>query len=51
MTKNFNAWLEQWPKNLNYPDKPVHYFLENTAERVPNRIASILAAWFSPMVN
>ncbi|MBC2714214.1 MAG: long-chain fatty acid--CoA ligase [Desulfobacteraceae bacterium] len=39
MTKNFNAWPEQWPKNLNYPDKPIHYFLENTAERVPNRIA------------
>jgi long-chain acyl-CoA synthetase len=39
MTKNFNAWPEQWPKNLNYPNKPVHFFLENTADRVPNRIA------------
>jgi len=39
MAKNFSAWPEQWPKSLNYPDKPVHYFLENTAERVPNRIA------------
>lgn len=39
MTKNFKAWPEQWPKNLNYPDKPIHYFLDSTAERVPNRIA------------
>jgi long-chain acyl-CoA synthetase len=39
MTKNFKAWPEQWPKNLNYPDKPIHYFLETTAQRVPNRIA------------
>ncbi len=39
MVKNFKCWPEQWPKNLNYPDRPVHYFLEDTAERVPNRIA------------
>ena len=39
MTKNFSAWPEQWPRNLNYPDKPVHYFLKNTAQRVPDRIA------------
>jgi long-chain acyl-CoA synthetase len=39
MTKNFSAWPDEWPKNLNYPDKPVHYFLKNTAQRVPDRIA------------
>lgn len=39
MAKNYKAWPEQWPKSLNYPNKPVHFFLENTAQRVPNRIA------------
>jgi long-chain acyl-CoA synthetase len=39
MTKNFKCWPEQWPKSLNYPDRPVHCFLDDTAERVPNRIA------------
>ncbi len=39
MTKNFTSWPEQWPTSLNYPDKPVHDFLESTAERVPDRIA------------
>lgn len=39
MTKNFSAWPEAWPRNLNYPDKPVHYFLKSTAQRVPDRIA------------
>ncbi len=41
MAKNFNAWPEGWPKSLNYPDIPVHAFLDQTAERVPNRIAII----------
>ena len=41
MAKNFNAWPEEWPKSLNYPDIPVHAFLDQTAERVPNRIAII----------
>lgn len=39
MAKNFKSWPEGWPKQLNYPNRPVHYFLEHTAERVPNRIA------------
>lgn len=39
MAKNFKCWPPQWPKNLNYPDRPVHMFLEDTAQRVPNRIA------------
>jgi long-chain acyl-CoA synthetase len=39
MAKNFKSWPEQWPKSLNYPKQPVHKFLDETAERVPNRIA------------
>ena len=39
MAKNFKCWPPQWPKHLNYPDRPVHMFLEETARRVPNRIA------------
>ncbi|NOY69432.1 MAG: long-chain fatty acid--CoA ligase [Deltaproteobacteria bacterium] len=39
MSKNFSSWPEGWPKTLNYSKKPVHYFLENTAKRAPNRIA------------
>lgn len=39
MAKNFKCWPPQWPKNLNYPDRPVHMFLDETAKRVPNRIA------------
>ncbi len=39
MAKNFKCWPPQWPKNLNYPERPVHMFLEDTAKRVPNRIA------------
>ncbi len=41
MAKNFNAWPEGWPKSLNYPDIPVHALLDETADRVPNRIAMI----------
>lgn len=39
MAKNFSCWPEGWPKALDYPERPVHAFLEYTAERVPNRIA------------
>jgi long-chain acyl-CoA synthetase len=41
MAKNFNAWPDQWPKNLNYPEQPVFSFLDQTAARVPNRVAII----------
>ncbi|MFH1135732.1 MAG: AMP-binding protein [Pseudomonadota bacterium] len=39
MPKNFKAWPKGWPRNLNYPEFPVHGFLDQTAARVPNRIA------------
>jgi len=39
VAKNFSCWPEGWPKALDYPERPVHAFLEYTAERVPNRIA------------
>jgi len=41
MPKNFKSWPDQWPKNLNYPEQPVYFFLDHTAARVPNRIAII----------
>jgi long-chain acyl-CoA synthetase len=41
MSKNFNAWPDQWPKSLNYPEQPVYSFLDNAAARVPNRLAII----------
>ena len=41
MTKNFNAWPDQWPKSINYPEQPVFSFLDQTAARVPNRVAII----------
>lgn len=41
MAKNFNAWPNQWPKSLNYPEQPVFSFLDQTAARVPNRLAII----------
>jgi len=41
MAKNFNAWPDQWPKNLNYPEQPVYRFLDQTAARIPNRRAII----------
>ena len=41
MAKNFNAWPKDWPKSLNYPEIPVHAFLDQTADRVPNRVAII----------
>jgi long-chain acyl-CoA synthetase len=41
MPKNFNAWPAQWPKSLNYPEQPVYSFIDDTAARVPNRVAII----------
>ena len=41
MAKNFKAWPKGWPRNLNYPELPVHAFLDETVGRVPNRIAII----------
>ncbi len=41
MAKNYNAWPVQWPKKLNYPEQPVFSFLDQTAARVPNRVAII----------
>jgi long-chain acyl-CoA synthetase len=41
MPKNFNAWPDQWPKTLNYPEQPVYSFLDHTAARVPNRLAIV----------
>ena len=41
MAKNFKAWPDQWPKNLNYPEQPVYSFLDQTAARIPNRRAII----------
>ena len=41
MAKNFNAWPDQWPKSLNYPEQPVFKFLDHTSDRVPNRLAII----------
>ncbi len=41
MPKNFNAWPDQWPKTLNYPEQPVYSLLDNTATRVPNRLSII----------
>jgi long-chain acyl-CoA synthetase len=41
MPKNFNAWPDQWPKTLNYPEQPVYSLLDNTATRAPNRLSII----------
>ncbi len=43
MAKNFKSWLKDWPKSLNYPEIEVPTFLEQTAARVPNRIAIIFS--------
>jgi long-chain acyl-CoA synthetase len=43
MPKNFNAWPEGFPRNQFYPGKPVFNILEQTAKRVPNRLAIIFA--------
>ena len=39
MSKNFKAWPKGWPQSLNYPEFPVHGFLDQTAARAANRIA------------
>jgi long-chain acyl-CoA synthetase len=41
MAKNFRSWPEHWPRTLSYPKIPVYGFLDQTARRVPNRIAII----------
>lgn len=41
MAKNFKSWPKHWPKHLNYPAVPLHAFLDQTAKRVPHRIAII----------
>lgn len=41
MEKNFSAWPDHWPKSLEYPEFPVYEFLDQTAARVPNRVAII----------
>ncbi|UCD84633.1 MAG: long-chain fatty acid--CoA ligase [Deltaproteobacteria bacterium] len=41
MAKNFKAWPKDWPKSLNYPEIPIYAFLDQTAIRVPNRLAII----------
>ncbi len=41
MTKNFKSWPKDWPKTLAYPEIPVFAFLDQSADRVPNRIAII----------
>ncbi len=41
MVKNYSAWPDKWPKHQYYPEKPIFSILEQTARRVPNRIALI----------
>jgi len=41
VAKNFNSWPKDWPKTLSYPEIPAYAFLDQTADRVPNRIAII----------
>lgn len=41
MKKNFKSWPEGWPKSLDYPEMPVYALLDQTAARVPDRIAII----------
>ncbi|MEW5722066.1 MAG: long-chain fatty acid--CoA ligase [Thermodesulfobacteriota bacterium] len=41
MPKNFKAWPKDWPRSLNYPEVPVYDLLNNTAARVPNRLALV----------
>lgn len=41
MEKNFKSWPEHWPKSLEYLELPVYEFLDQTAARVPNRLAII----------
>ena len=41
MGKNFKAWPKEWPKTLDYPEVPVSVFLDQSADRIPHRIAII----------
>ncbi|MEW6266310.1 MAG: long-chain fatty acid--CoA ligase [Thermodesulfobacteriota bacterium] len=41
MPKNFKAWPKDWPKSLDYPEIPIFQMLDETAGRVPNRLAII----------
>ncbi len=43
MAKNFSFWPKGWPTSLHYPELPVQAILENTARRVPDRIAIIFS--------
>ena len=43
MTKNFSAWPANFSKNLVYPEIPVFEFLNQSAQRCPNRIAIVFA--------
>lgn len=43
MAKNFKAWPQSRPRTLNYPDMPVFSFLDQTADRVPSRLAIIFS--------
>ncbi|MBW1989981.1 MAG: AMP-binding protein, partial [Deltaproteobacteria bacterium] len=41
MAKNFSCWPKGWPQSINYPVAPVFRVLDQTAERVPDRIGMI----------
>jgi len=41
MGKNMKAWPQDWPVSQYYPELPVQAFLDQTAARVPNRLAVI----------
>jgi long-chain acyl-CoA synthetase len=41
MPKNFNEWPKNYPKSLDLPEIPIFSLLDQTAARVPHRIAII----------
>jgi len=41
MEKKHYAWPESWPRTQNYPKRSIYYNLEQTVNRVPERIALI----------
>lgn len=43
MAKNFKCWPQGYPRNQYYPGKSVFNLLEQTAKRVPNRLALIFS--------
>jgi long-chain acyl-CoA synthetase len=43
MAKNYKAWPNGFPHHQYYPGKPIFTILEQTAQRVPNRLALIFA--------